>query len=512
MPFLALNGWTIPVADGEASVRPEDIGERERSYSGELLTNVRTRKRSWPLQTPPVNEMTAKAIEGVIEGLGHVWPFDWQDAALLIQDLFSSKGGASVASVASTRFGKGVDGADVVDLNGVDESKFGEGSLTLDLASTNILPADVRDVEGGSTAGFTAVAGGSIALETTNVLQGSQSLEITTAAAADGAETDLVSAAAATTYIASVYVKTAAARAVTLKLFDDIGQIGTVNYTTAAGKWNLLTVSGTTGGGATDIKMQVLDNAAAGTTIYCDAFQIETGSVASTWVDGSRAASDLRYNAGLITSFTDLTYNAWVRMTTANPASTTTLIRLDKVAGTGSFLEIRRDSGANNIDYQTRGPTDIVADTITYAASPWDDAWHMVTATMRTNPETGEVKKELYFDGVSVATFSPAQVPLMSEIDEFKIGDPGVSSLDGALVDDMMLVPFAAPAALVTAWFNAGQAMSLLPRVEMTGDIIPESSTIVEGEVTSMPFLGASVDGVNFIDNARRVEFTIDEV
>ena len=90
--FLRVNGLAIPVLNLSPKTSFEDIGSRERSFSGGLLTDRRARKRTWTCKTAPITELVAKAIEGAVVGLGDVFPFDYSDAARLTQDFFSAKG------------------------------------------------------------------------------------------------------------------------------------------------------------------------------------------------------------------------------------------------------------------------------------------------------------------------------------------------------------------------------------------------------------------------------------
>jgi hypothetical protein len=84
MAFLTINGWDVPIADGQASLVYQQLGRQSRSYSGVLSGTYRAKVREWKLQTTLEDEASAEAIEGLIDGTGHVWTFD--------NDLYSSKG------------------------------------------------------------------------------------------------------------------------------------------------------------------------------------------------------------------------------------------------------------------------------------------------------------------------------------------------------------------------------------------------------------------------------------
>lgn len=110
MPYLTLNGVTIPVRANESQTAREIIGETGRAFSGALRSTVRARKRNWSLRTPPVTPDLAAAIVGLVEGQGHAFSFD--------TDLYSTKGlpvhSSALAAIttSSPKFGDGCLGLD----------------------------------------------------------------------------------------------------------------------------------------------------------------------------------------------------------------------------------------------------------------------------------------------------------------------------------------------------------------------------------------------------------------
>lgn len=54
MPFLVIDGLTVPVSPSGATVLPpERIGSSARAFDGSLRTTVRFEKRGWRFRTPP---------------------------------------------------------------------------------------------------------------------------------------------------------------------------------------------------------------------------------------------------------------------------------------------------------------------------------------------------------------------------------------------------------------------------------------------------------------------------
>ncbi len=73
MPFLALNGITVPVRIGDASRELLEIGERTRARSGVSRMQRIVTKRLHKFRTPPQTAADALAFTGLIQGDGHVW-------------------------------------------------------------------------------------------------------------------------------------------------------------------------------------------------------------------------------------------------------------------------------------------------------------------------------------------------------------------------------------------------------------------------------------------------------
>jgi hypothetical protein len=94
MAFLTLNGWDVPVSDGNAGVRFQQLGAVSRSYMGKLSGTRRAKVREWSCKTVLTAEADAVALEGLINGDGHVWSFD--------NDLYSSKGLGPLAGYSVT--------------------------------------------------------------------------------------------------------------------------------------------------------------------------------------------------------------------------------------------------------------------------------------------------------------------------------------------------------------------------------------------------------------------------
>ncbi len=361
-------------------------------------------------------------------------------------------------------------------------------------------------------------SGGTLSNDDTRFLQGKRSIRLVPAGAGDGVQTDnSTSAAAATTYIASVYVRADASTTVTLRLVSDAGDIGTnVGVSVNNHEWTRITVSGTTPGGGTFIYLQV--ESVGGTVGFnIDAIQIETGSTASPWVDGTSVLGGLEYSSGLVESFHDFTIAFWLKSVGSTPVTEETVVQIPVLDGS---IEIQRDNfpliGDSNLLFNTTSNDGATTDFLS-ASSVFDGTWRHVACVVRRDPESGEsgVVKEIYIDGSSVSTSTAsASLPDLKFNSGVFVGNnsAGTARLDDNELSDLMFLPWAAPADQVAAWFAMGRSMSPLPRIFLDGEIVPEDEFVVEVEGTARSrFIVANVDSFQR-SNAREVDIELMEV
>jgi hypothetical protein len=75
MPFITLNGYTIPIANASPRKKFSRRGERIRSVKGQLRDGRRGRRRGWSLMTICVEQEEGEAIENLVWGKAHVAHF-----------------------------------------------------------------------------------------------------------------------------------------------------------------------------------------------------------------------------------------------------------------------------------------------------------------------------------------------------------------------------------------------------------------------------------------------------
>lgn len=494
MSFLRVNGWAIPCST--VSSKPIEIGGGGRSFNGKPYSGRRGIKRQIPGRTARQLPSIARAIEGAILGLGQTFPYD--------ADLYS-RAGLNVASSTGTivpgvAAGNGLTIYD--ESTGEPESKFGAGSLAVSDATINMLPADSRDAE-NVPSGFSSVGGAGLAADNTNYVQGAEAIEVTAGAPASGVITDNSSASSNVNYVASVYVYTAGAGSVKVDLMEGGGSLADVTASLPGGRWDRIEVTGLAAGGST-LNVRVL--APAGALVFvCDMFQIEAGTVATPWYDGTRSDQVLRYPS-IFTGY-DMTFACWARGPVANPSNNPMLFAGVQSSGLSHKIEVFRKSGTNNLRV-VQWDKDGSGDDLT-AGNVFDGDWHHVAVTYESAGDAAAHITRIYIDGDEAASgaVKPIEPPLW---DDFRIGINGTNWWTG-LIDDVVVTPYAMTSGQIAALYAMGQAMSPLPRVYVDGDFLPVPLLTQEalGKVPNSQFADGAVGGT-FHNDLSEIDFVLD--
>jgi hypothetical protein len=501
VPFLALNGWTVPVVPGGGR-QPVIVGDDGRSFAGTLMRDRRVIKDRWRFTSSIQQAIDALALRGLLLGLGHNWRWDG--------DLYSGKGLVPLSSTVGIRWGIAGDGALVNDFGSSEsESLLGSaGSLDPFPSTQNNLSGDSSDAENAPT-GYAAVVSGVLAADTSNYVEGTKSLKVTAAASGDGAKTDAVSVDSAADYTGVVYLKgDAGAEAVTVRLYDDIGLVSSQNATLTATQWTRVEVLGTTNGAAATGYIDVVSNDGSAIVFYADAWALERQAVGSAWVRGGsvRAATDLLFSPSFLTKHRSFTISCWVRLPSAS--GTTTIASLRGGTDLTNHIKLERtNNGFTAKVYNTAGSlvASLAGDT-----GLADDAWHHVAlAYYQTDASTAAVY--LYEDGVLADSDTSAAALDSSSFTKLWLGNDNGATQFAGLIGPMLVVPFAAPAAMVLAWKNEQTtAFPDLPGLRASGGAVDGDSYTVEGDLKDANFLGYS-DGGAWVNNAQRTQFELME-
>lgn len=65
MAFLVVSGITVNVTN--ASKQEQEIGDKARAFDGTYRSTIRTRKRTWTIQTAPIARATADTLETALK-------------------------------------------------------------------------------------------------------------------------------------------------------------------------------------------------------------------------------------------------------------------------------------------------------------------------------------------------------------------------------------------------------------------------------------------------------------
>ena len=217
----------------------------------------------------------------------------------------------------------------------------------------------------------------------------------------------------------------------------------------------------------------------------------------------------LLYPSSVVTGLKDFTINAWVSDVTGHPSGDKYIFYADQGDNT---IALSRGNGVDNVNFTTINSAGTHSLTKTTAWTGVSN-FHMITAVLRSNPETGENCKELYYNGSSAASESnttTSRIPDLSS-SSFVVGvgnnGAGANQWPG-YIDDLVVVPYAATSDIVSAWYAMGEAMSPLPKVYVDGDCIPDDTltTLFFGYVESEKIIYAGSS-----TNIRKLSITLEE-
>ncbi len=503
MAFLKIDGWTVPTAKGGAQADAA-VGDIDNAFDGTPMADIRYRQRTHQHTTTALDAETANALVRMLMREGQSW--DWVDPDDNTATPYSFKGLGPAALTAVYGYYIAADGYPVQLDGGTREGKF-SNSLRQVTSITNLLASDQRDPV---ATGFTAVAPGSISDSTDHKLVGTNSVKTIALNTGAGLQSDTIAASATTQYTASFYIYSETALDLTLNLVDSVGTITTASKTTTAGYWTRYTLTGTTNGGATTLRFQVL-SANGSMSWWIDACQIVTGSSPRPWIsDGASTTTDYVYSLGSGWSHQGegFTVAGWFNVGSS---------------GTGNLFELR-SSGA--VEYSTfflthsnmgsgSSHSDVIglSDTYTYT---WDNNWHHVAFVYRRKRlSDGAREMVLYIDGVAVKTLTGSDNLFgdLARIDTLEIADGGVVGKLTGYVGDFRLYPFSASASLVAGWASQTVAPGRCPRLRLTGDSIEQEDGVeAEGTDVSSRFAGRRDSGGTWRSQTREVSFQLREV
>lgn len=172
---------------------------------------------------------------------------------------------------------------------------FGNNTgIALWQGTTNLFSTGISDST--TTTGWTALGGATVALSTTTVWQGTDSVEVSSAAGGGVSTSQAIASGSQAWYTFSSVMSAPAGAAVTLTLIDATNSVtlGTASYTLSS-TWTQVGVTGETAANTASLTCEVLiDNTTS--TIYLGAQQLEEAKLATPWQaadNATRAAPTL---------------------------------------------------------------------------------------------------------------------------------------------------------------------------------------------------------------------------
>ncbi len=251
---------------------------------------------------------------------------------------------------------------------------------------------------------------------------------------------------------------------------------------------------------------------------YIDGLMLEINTLGlsapfvSAWVANgiSKTASNLSYNSlhYPMIGGAGLTVNFWMTQP-YNFSSDSTFWAGDVGSPFNTYARVWTSSyGASQINFTT-DVAGVSPDTIAVGVSY--SAWHMVTAVLRTNPDSGEFKKYLYFDGVLKGTSSATTPDALSyPLTYWGVGHRNSASHSYNRIDEMQVLPYPMDATSIAALF-ASYGMGDTPFIRATGDFIHDTYATVVGQVDGVEVVGYQ-DGSTWRPNGCTIDFTLEEI
>ena len=158
MPFLQINGYTVPVSATKVKEVEERIGGVEKAFDGSSLVEVRGYRRKYSIATAPMTELEAEGLKGILLGRGDIFN---------TEDNYSLQGRPPNASHDDAVQDIGLvaaDGAPVLDELGDPYCKSNRGALIFGLEN-NQIDSDMQDLE-NDAALFNAIGTASLSIDT----------------------------------------------------------------------------------------------------------------------------------------------------------------------------------------------------------------------------------------------------------------------------------------------------------------------------------------------------------
>lgn len=510
MAFLTVNGFTVPLAAGSFDEGERDLGGAGayRAWLGTGRRERRTIKRTFRGETAPLVHADALAVEHLAMGDGDGWPFDG--------DYYSARG-----RVPSTLDGCALIPSAAADGLAVADRKIG-GSVQIDPATTNALPAGVRDGSGAFGASFfTLDPTDTGTTETGYRFDGASCAKVVTTSIVNGIRgglrTATFAAAAVAAYSGSVWIMIPLALATMRVRVGNVtaGTFGTPVLVTPgpAGTWTRVSGVPSPAFAPGDLLALYVDTASAdvATTFYADAFQLEPLAYSTAWTGAaSRLAGALQY-AAPFDSRDEVTLAFWAKRGDLSIARTLAFARFPRGAAVDVGLWARTPGGGSS-DLSVALYSQPLGVSATAAGALASSAWTHVAIVLRRAPASGLPNVQVFVNGTLAASSALPGVEL--DLD-FRTFGPlhlgafyGIEQFNGEL-DEAHVLPWAAPAGQIAALAAATRTYAVQPRAIAGGDWLAEDR-VFEGQEVVSSYSAHARDGA-WQSSGRTVRLALEE-
>lgn len=550
MPFLTINGVTVPVETAAESV--SQIYGDTRSYLGFGAKGRVARKRSWAIKTPPIDHETAQALLGIITCRGDVWGFD--DLTLFSQKgILASPGLAANAAPAYIVNSAAADGS----FNPC-APPFSAYSIYPGTGRQNVLPT-ANDASYETSNPLVPYNGTTVGLDSTHAYQGSKSVMVTDSIG-DGSYRGVIcplfsglTAGSTACFSIMLYNGLGQAAAFVLSLYSDTGSnLGSGSANIPAGGWYRLSLSFTVPQSG-KFQWSVTSNGGPGSW-WVDGSMLEYAGTPSPWINVGASALGPTVSAtanfslpfanatnygGPDSADSEISVACWTQFTGITDTSVRSrkLFTLCALGGNPQIV-VRLDQYYSNFMFNGQSlpnytnphlsivvandaglpvwGSDIYQD-LTYSSNT--DLWHYVVLNVRTSPHSGGYWLELIVDGQRTGASLPASaaiispMPTLSKINTLQI-DLGGTSCWAGQYNEIQVNPYCIPVSVARQLYAAQPTVRpVAPRIIGNGSMFGNIATSLQGSKASLAaeFLHGSANPTGLGPQAI-LSFTLDEI
>lgn len=487
MSFLEIDGLTIPVATSSPRLSFDEIGGFARAVSGAGILSRQAVKRAWEIETTPMSEAMATAMESILLAKGYLWKFRGDSYASngFVPDTITDNDYATgrVATAPQYKISE-------VRFNHVDD----EQDLVLDVPTTNELTQNQSTFDTGVT-GATAIDSATLSRETAFDMDGDGCLKVVTSGTVNATQggVELAATITSSTKLAgSVYVLAETAVQIEAVLALDAVTVSET-ITLEPYVWTRVCL-GIWSAAGTAASIKILEAVAdSNITFYVDHAQLERDRAMPTaWITGGTARSTtgrlLLASSGLASIDGPWSLAFWFlspgKLNATAGASHVYLARLVITGGTYIWVYLQEQGTLTYWVWVVIGDGGLpVQQFIIGSISSSSTGWHHLALTAQRDDDGG-TEIELYIDGASVdtETIDRAYAPFLtlSEFDNVDFGSDGASSVFSRSLSQLLIIPTILPASLVSMLYNSGDGcvFGAWPKHRVSGGILHGQAAI----------------------------------